>query len=570
VPLLARLFIRPSAKAEPEQSTMQRIYTPALRWALGHRAITLAIALFLFVGSGILLPLLKVTFLPDTANKNISISMTTPAGTDLETTSARADQVEAILLKLREEGKVRDIQTIIGRAGDANRSRDQSGGAGAANRAQFSLTLDADKVADPAGLAKDLENQVRAISGIETAQAEVVAAGGGGPGNAGLDITLVSADVAKLREANDKIMAAIGGNKLSDKFPVANIKSSLAEVKPELDVSVDPEKAIGSGTTTAQIALQIRALLSGEQAGTVTLAEDGKQYDIFVQVDQAGFDVETLRTLPVGTVNPVPLEEVATISEVPGATSITRINGDRAASISGQFTSDDTFSTQASIENEIRAIGLPEGVVLQTGAQAQSQSDTFRDMGLALLVAILLVYVVMVLSSGSLLNPFVIMFSLPLAIIGVMLALFITGKPLGITTLIGVLMLIGIVVTNAIVLIELVEQYRERGMSAYDALMRAGPIRLRPILMTAIATMVALVPLALGLEEGGFIGADLGVVVIGGLFTSTFLTLLVVPVMYSLMDGLKKKFGFSHPSEAHAEATAAAAAAATLAANPES
>jgi hydrophobic/amphiphilic exporter-1 (mainly G- bacteria), HAE1 family len=156
-----------------------------------------------------------------------------------------------------------------------------------------------------------------------------------------------------------------------------------------------------------------------------------------------------------------------------------------------------------------------------------------------------LVYIVMVLSFGSLLNPFIILFSLPLAIIGVMLALFITGKPLGITTLIGVLMLIGIVVTNAIVLIELVEQYRERGMSAYDALVRAGRIRLRPILMTAIATMVALVPLALGLEEGGFIGADLGVVVIGGLFTSTFLTLLVVPVVYSLIDGLKTRTGFN-------------------------
>ncbi|HYF62050.1 MAG TPA: efflux RND transporter permease subunit, partial [Herpetosiphonaceae bacterium] len=489
---------------------------------------------------------------------------------DLETTSARADEVEAILLKLREEGKVRDIQTVIGRAGDADRSRDQSGGAGAANRAQFTLTLDADKVTDPSGLAKDLETQARAIGGIESAQAEVIAAGGGGPSNSGLDITLVSADVAKLREANDKIMAAIGGNNLSDRFPVANIKSSLAEVKPELDVQVDPEKAIGSGTTTAQIALQIRALLSGENAGSVTLAEDGKQYDIFVQVDQAAFDIETLRQLPVGTVNPVPLEEVATISEVPGATSITRINGDRAASISGQFTSDDTFSTQASIEEEIRKIGLPEGVELQTGAQAQSQVDTFRDMGLALLVAIVLVYVVMVLSFGSLLNPFIIMFSLPLAIIGVMLALFLTGKPLGITTLIGILMLIGIVVTNAIVLIELVEQYRERGMNAYDALMRAGPVRLRPILMTAIATMVALVPLALGLKEGGFIGADLGVVVIGGLFTSTFLTLLVVPVMYSLMDGLKRKFGFFHSTEAHADAESAKAAAATLAANPES
>ena len=546
VPLLARLFIRPNTKATPEESAMQRVYTPVLRWALAHRAVTLIIALVLLVGSLALAPLLQITFLPDNSDKNISISMTTPAGTDLATTTQRVDDVEAILTKLRAEGKVRDIQTVIGRAGDSDRSRDQSGGAGASNRAQFRLTLFADKVSDPTALAKDLETQVRAISGIETAQAEVVAAGGGGPGNAGLDITLVSADVGALRAANDKIMAQIGGNKASDRFPIANIKSSLADVKPELNVEVDPEKAIASGTTTAQIGLQVRALLNGENAGTVTLADDNTQYDIFVRVDSSAFDIETLRKLPVGTVNPVPLEQVATISEVPGANSITRINGDRAASISGQFTSDDTFTTQAALETEIKNLGLPAGVTLQTGAQAQSQADTFRDMGLALLVAIVLVYVVMVLSFGSLLNPFIILFSLPLAIIGVMLALFITGKPLGITTLIGVLMLIGIVVTNAIVLIELVEQYRERGMNAYDALVRAGRVRLRPILMTAIATMVALVPLALGLKEGGFIGADLGVVVIGGLFTSTFLTLLVVPVVYSLMDGLKNRFGGGH------------------------
>jgi HAE1 family hydrophobic/amphiphilic exporter-1 len=557
VPLLARLFIKPNTKPEPESTLLQRLYTPVLSWSLrstGTKFGTLAIALLLLAGSLALAPLLKVTFLPNNAEKNISISITTPAGTNLETTGQRVDEVEAIVSKLRADGKVRDIQTIIGRAGDADRSRDQSGGAGAANRAQIRLTLNADNIANPEALAKDLETQIKTIDGIETAQAEVVAAGGGGPSNAGLDITLVSADINKLREANDKVMAKIGGNNASDRFPIANIKSSLAEVKPELEIAVDPQKAIASGTSTAQIGLQLRALFNGENAGSVTLADNAKKYDIFVQVDPAFISIDKLRKLPVGTVNPVPLEQVATIEEAPGASSITRINGDRAASISGQFTSDDTFSTQTALEQEIVAIGLPEGVRLQTGQQAQSQSDTFRDMGLALLVAIVLVYIVMVLSFGSLLNPFIILFSLPLAIIGVMLALFITGKPLGITTLIGVLMLIGIVVTNAIVLIELVEQYRERGMSTYDALVRAGRVRLRPILMTAIATMVALLPLALGLEEGGFIGADLGVVVIGGLFTSTFLTLLVVPVVYSLMDSLKTRFGFGHPVAVETEA----------------
>lgn len=544
VPLLAFLFIR-QTKEEPENTWMQRAYTPALTWALRNRAWTLVIAFALLLGSFGFVNFLKFTFLPDSSEKLISIQVFTPAGTDLDSTVAKADEIEKLLLPQRDAGKVRDIQTVIGSAGGANRNRDQSGGASAPNSARFSLTINNDNVTDPTAFAKELEAQIKGLAGLDSVAAEVISQGGG-PGNAGLDITLVSSDITKLREANDKIMAAIGGNKASDRFDIANVKSGLAEVKPELEVAVDPKKAIGSGTSTAQIALQIRALLTGENAGTVQLAGTDKPLDIYVQVDPAALDAEKLKALEVGTINPVPLSEVATISEVPGASSIVRINGDRATSISGQFTSDDTFSTQAAVEAEIRDnIGLPEGVIIQAGAQAQSQTDTFNDMFLALGVAVILVYLVMVLSFGSLMNPLIILFSLPLAIIGVLTSLFITGKPLGITTMIGVLLLIGIVVTNAIVLIELVEQYREDGKPVYESLVQAARVRLRPILMTAIATMVALLPLALGLKEGGFIGADLGIAVIGGLFTSTFLTLLVVPVVYSLVESLKRRFGFS-------------------------
>ncbi|GAA5530551.1 efflux RND transporter permease subunit [Herpetosiphon gulosus] len=543
VPLLAFLFIR-QTKEEPENTWMQRAYTPALLWALRNRAWTLVIAFALLLGSFGFVNFLKFTFLPDSSEKLISIQVFTPAGTDLDSTVAKADEIEKLLLPQRDAGKVRDIQTVIGSAGGANAARDQSGGASAPNSARFSLTINNDNVTDPTAFAKELEAQIKGVAGLDSVAAEVISQGGG-PGNAGLDITLVSSDINKLREANDKIMAAIGGNNASDRFDIANVKSGLAEVQPELEVAVDPKKAIGSGTSTAQIALQIRALLTGENAGTVQLAGADKPLDMYVQVDPAALDAEKLSALEVGLINTVPLSSVATISEVPGASSIVRINGDRATSISGQFTSDDTFSTQAAVEAEIRDnIGLPEGVIIQAGAQAQSQTDTFNDMFLALGVAVILVYLVMVLSFGSLMNPLIILFSLPLAIIGVLTSLFITGKPLGITTMIGVLLLIGIVVTNAIVLIELVEQYREAGKPVYESLVQAARVRLRPILMTAIATMVALLPLALGLKEGGFIGADLGIAVIGGLFTSTFLTLLVVPVVYSLIESVKTRFGF--------------------------
>ena len=168
---------------------------------------------------------------------------------------------------------------------------------------------------------------------------------------------------------------------------------------------------------------------------------------------------------------------------------------------------------------------------------------------MALVVAIILVYLVMVLTFGSLSTPFIIMFSIPLAAIGSIVALFVTDRPLGISALIGVLMLVGIVVTNAIVLLDLVEQLKARGLSTHDALVRGGRTRVRPIVMTAIATIFALMPLVLGFSEGSIIASELGTVVVGGLFTSTFLTLIVIPVVYSLLDGLRTRFGGSRVRE---------------------
>jgi HAE1 family hydrophobic/amphiphilic exporter-1 len=361
----------------------------------------------------------------------------------------------------------------------------------------------------------------------------------------------VSADQNALRAANQKILDRIGGDKGAD-LNVTNVTSNLADVKPALKIDVDPQKAILHGTTTAQVALQIQSLLNGQSVGNVTLVgqdtsnggtpDAGKPLNLFVEVDPASISLESLRNMPVGTTNPVALSEVATIDEVPGAISITRINGDQAASISGQITSADTINVQSRVVAEIKKLDLPAGVEVSGGTQAQSQSDALGGLGTALLVAIALVYIVMLFWSGSLLNPFVILFSLPLAAIGAIWGLFITGKPIGITSLVGVLMLIGIVVTNAIVLLDLVEQHKARGLSTYESLVQGGRTRVRPILMTAIATIVALLPLALSVGgSDSFLTSDLAIVVMGGLFTSTFLTLLVVPVVYSLVDGARRR-----------------------------
>jgi HAE1 family hydrophobic/amphiphilic exporter-1 len=258
-------------------------------------------------------------------------------------------------------------------------------------------------------------------------------------------------------------------------------------------------------------------------------------------VDAKLSSLESLAQLPVGAAK-VPLGSIATVKSVDTQARISRVDQSPASTISADSTSKDTGGVSMEIQkaiDKLKADGKLSGVTVTLSGVTQEMNEAFSGLFLSMAVAVLLVYIVMVLVFNSLVDPLVIMFSLPLATIGAFPALFITQRAIGVSALIGFLMLIGIVVTNAIVLLDLVEQHRRRGMPMYDALIQGGRTRVRPILMTAIATMLALSPLALGMSEGEIIASELATVVIGGLFTSTFLTLIVVPVVYSLVEDAK-------------------------------
>src|SRR5690606_4438373 len=250
-------------------------------------------------------------------------------------------------------------------------------------------------------------------------------------------------------------------------------------------------------------------------------------------------ELEALEIVPGVTIG-----DVATVSEVTQQVSITRVDGNQAATITADITSENTGGVSAEVQRAVDDLDTPEGIDVVFGGVAGDIEQGFTDMFVAIIISIALVYTIMALLFGSWLDPFVILFSLPLASIGAIVALFVTGTALSVSALIGVLMLVGIVVTNAIVMLEFVIMLRkDHGYSTYDALVVGAQTRLRPILMTAFAAMLALVPLSLGLTEGALIAADLGRTVIGGLFSSTLLTLVVVPVIYSLVDDLKVRFG---------------------------
>jgi len=279
----------------------------------------------------------------------------------------------------------------------------------------------------------------------------------------------------------------------------------------------------------------------GGPAGRIVTDSEPIQVDMQLKVDDLA-SLDALKAVLVGTARRAPLGSVADVVQVESQTRVTRVDGSLAATVTGTIRATDQGAVAKLVDDkiaELRSAGRLLGVDVTVGGVTAQQAEAFGGLFAAMGVAILLVYIVMVLVFNSLVDPLVIMFSLPLATIGAFPALALTDRPIGISALIGFLMLIGIVVTNAIVLLDLVEQLRHRGMNTYDALIQAGRTRVRPILMTAVATIMALFPLALGLNEGSIIAAELGTVVIGGLLSSTVLTLVVIPVVYSLVDSGK-------------------------------
>ena len=538
VPVLAFFLIRDVRAAvdetgEPTRSIWVRIYTPSIKFALRSRVTkvgVVAVAAILFFASAALAPLLPTQFINAGSEATLIVTVSPPTGASSAAVLTKTIQAETILLA---DPEVELVQTSIPAEGDTSSQVFQSALQGrAANSATMTVRLKHGSDVDAAS--------VRLAAALEPVRTDgydaTVSAGGFSAG--GLNVVVTGQTKADVDKASTAIVAS-----LVDQPDLVNLKSNLVKATPEVQVTVDPNKAITVGMTAAQVAGQVRSALVAQPATAIQSA-DGQTVQVIVQLDpQAVASVDDLKVLPVGTVGTVPLETVATVEQVIVQGSITRIDERPAASITAEISGDDTGAVSQSVQADLDALeaagAFPPGTTAELAGVSQQQSEAFGGLFASMGVAILLVYVMMVLTFNSLVTPFIILFTLPLATIGAFVALFVTGRPIGVSALIGFLMLIGIVVTNAIVLLDLVERLRSEGYSTHDALVEGGRTRVRPILMTAIATILALIPLAAGFNEGSIIAAELGTVVIGGLFSSTFLTLLVIPVVYSLVDSLK-------------------------------
>jgi HAE1 family hydrophobic/amphiphilic exporter-1 len=545
VPVFASVFITSRVAAPERRDTLlQRAYTPVLRWGLRHRWLTLLVAGMLLAGTiaSVVMTNVPTGLLPNSNTTLLQLSLNTAQGADPTVTVNAVDQIEQSLAIYKQQGKISLYETTLSGSSTFDRIRQSLQGSN--TTATMLITLPPTQ--DAGAIAQDLRHDL-ASDTPTGGSIEVAAADSFGGGNNTLSYVVQGPDAASVKQGSDEVLNALQGLR-----GITNLKSDVSAVTPQIIVTPDPTKS--PLANTALIGQQISALLQGQSGGTITFS-DGTQAQVLVQApapSATNIDayIANLDMLPLG--GGLTLGDVATVQRIDRATQVTRINQSLAATISADITSQSTGPVTSTADQALAKLTLPKGVTLASAGVGQQQSQAFSGLALALIAAVALVYLVMVVAFGSLLEPFAILFSLPLAAIGGLGALVITQHELDISSMIGFLMLIGIVVTNAIVLMDLVNQLRKQGLAKQEALLEAGRTRVRPILMTAVATILALLPLALGLggNSGSIIAADLGVVVIGGLLTSTLLTLVVVPVVYSLLDGARERVMGRHaPAE---------------------
>jgi HAE1 family hydrophobic/amphiphilic exporter-1 len=509
----------PAAPVVTAVGPLQRLYLPALRGTQRRPVITLVAAVLLLGATVAVVPLVPTNLLGNTGQNTFTVTATQEPGTSLEATTAAAGQVEEVLVDV--DG-VLDVQWTAGSAGFV------PGLTGSADEARFTVLTDTD--ADQERIHDEARSRLDRLKGSGSV---TVSTSGGFGTSSDVEVTVSAPTPELLAEANDKVVEAMAGVE-----EAREVSSNLAAARPTFQVDVDRLAAAEAGLTEEAVAAQAAAALNPVPSGTVRL--EYTDYPVRIGQPEEITTLQQLRGVEVMTATgPIALSELAEVSRQEVLSSVSSSNGDRVAIVSVTPDGDNLGAVSAGVGTVLEDLSLPEGASAELGGAATQQAETFRDLYLALLAAVAIVYVIMVATFKSLIQPLILLVSIPFAATGAIALLLVTGTSLGLPALIGMLMLVGIVVTNAIVLIDLINQYRRRPGHTLDSALQQGALnRLRPIVMTALATILALAPMALGITgHGGFISQPLAVVVIGGLVSSTVLTLLLVPVLYRLIEG---------------------------------
>ncbi|WP_026566876.1 efflux RND transporter permease subunit [Bacillus sp. UNC41MFS5] len=497
-------------------------YKKVLNWSLNHKIITFGLAILLLVGSLFLVPVIGVSFLPSDEQKMVVATYKPAPGETLDEVERIATEAEGFL---ENRAGVKTIQFSVGGENPMN--------PGQSNSAMFFVEYDKDTKNFSQETEKVINDLNKRNDKGEWASQDF---SGMGSSNA-LSFNVYGDNMDEIEPVVNKIEKIF-----KSQNSLKNVKTSIADTYEEYTLVADQKKLSQLGLTAAQVGMELAG--NGQRQVLTTIENDGKEMNVYLEVEKD--DYENINELTDKTIQSpmgmaVPIKNVTDIKKGHTSDTITRRDGRIYASVSAEITTKDVSKVSAAVQKKVDKLKLPSTVDVSVGGVSEDIAESFTQLGLAMLAAIAIVYLVLVITFGGGLAPLAILFSLPFTIIGGLLGLLISGETLSVSAMIGALMLIGIVVTNAIVLIDRVIHKENDGLSTREAILEAAGTRLRPILMTAIATIGALIPLAFGMEGSGLISKGLGVTVIGGLTSSTLLTLVIVPIVYETLMKKKRK-----------------------------
>ncbi|MFK8030405.1 MAG: efflux RND transporter permease subunit [Gammaproteobacteria bacterium] len=507
-------------------SILARIYAPLLNWSLNNRFIIVVIALAALVGAGSLLPRLGTELIPQLSQNEFQVNMRLASGSTL----AQSDTAVSKVFEATKQ--IEALDTSFSVAGSGNRL-DASPVDSGENTATLSLRLKPGTEEQTEAAA--IETMRKAVANMAGLQYEFSR-----PSlftlSTPLEVEVRGYNLEDLRAASEQIVAALNAN---ERFN--DVKTTIENGNPEVQIQFDQARIHQLGLGVRDVADTVVANVRGNVATRYSIRD--RKIDVLVRsVNTQNATVDELRNLIVNPLSerPVSLQSVADVSIEMGPTEIRRSDQERVAVISASLSRGDLGAAVAELETTLANLDLPASTITEIGGQNTEMKDSFSSMMFTLIMAVFLVYLVMAAQFESIIHPLVILFTIPLAFVGAILALYLTGTTINVVVFIGAIMLAGIVVNNAIVLVDLINQLRSEGMEKTQAIREAGRTRLRPILITTMTTALGLLPMAIGFGEGSEIRAPMAITVIGGLLTSTALTLLVIPVVYSLLD--RKKF----------------------------
>lgn len=527
VPSLGATFFKNGVKNREQKGglgAVGRAYRSALNWSLNHKWIVLIVSIFILVGSVVIgARNLGTSYISTGDNKFLALTYTPKPGETQKSVTQHAEKVQNYLDK---KDKVETVQYSIG----GPTPQDPTGSTN-------SMAIMIKYQSDTPNFDEEPDKVLKHIETFKQPGEWKNQDLGTGAGNNSVEVTVKGPNTSAMKDTVNRVEKM-----MTDIKGITNVKSDLSQTYDQYEIKVDQNKAADNGISAAQLAMNLNENLPEKTISTVN--EKGKSIDVKVkQNKQTDWSSKKIKNIKLNkpTGGTIKLSEIASLKKSYTPSKLTQEDGDYATTVTGKVTDKDVGGKSQQVMAKVKDLEKPNHIKINVGGATDDIDKAISQLAMAMIAAIIIVYLILVITFRGGLAPFTILFSLPFTVIGVVLALIITGETISVPSLIGMLMLIGIVVTNAIVLIDRVINNEKQGMPMKSALIEAGGTRIRPILMTAIATIGALVPLLFGQDSSILISKGMAATVIGGLISSTLLTLFVVPVMYEILFTLKNK-----------------------------